>query len=56
MFWKGEGGAGLGRRLMRGWNRGLYARAGGLAWPRKEPLSCGDCSLAPDMPAKHQQL
>ena len=35
---------------MGGWKRGLYARAGGLAGPRK-PLSCGDCSLAAGVPA-----
>lgn len=55
MFWKGDGGVGWGRRLTRGWKRGLYGRAGGLAWPRKEPLSCGDCSLAPVIPAYDMQ-
>lgn len=40
---------------MGGWNRGLYARAGGLAVPRK-PLSCGDCSLAAGMPAATGQM
>lgn len=41
---------GLGRKLMGGWNRGLYARSGGLAEPRL-PSSCGDCSLTAGMPA-----
>ena len=41
---------GSGRKLMWGWNSGLYARSGGLAEPRL-PLSCGDCSLAAGMPA-----
>ena len=40
---------------MAGWKRGLYARAGGLAGPRK-PSSCGDCSLTAGMPARTTHL
>ena len=41
---------GSGRKLIWGWNSGLYARSGSLAEPRL-PSSCGDCSLAAGTPA-----